>query len=78
MELEIAAIPGAVHIPMHEIPQRLAELDRNQNILCLCHAGGRSAQVAYFLEAQQYGNIFNITGGIDAWADQVDPDIPRY
>lgn len=74
------AVPGAttVCIPMREIPQRLAELDAAQPILGLCHHGMRSLQVVAFLEREGLGRVYNIAGGIDAWAREVDPAVPTY
>ena len=66
-----------VHMPMHTIPARLHEIDRNRPVACLCHHGGRSMQVAAFLEHHGY-NVINVSGGIHAWASQVDPTIPMY
>lgn len=81
-ELQIASIqPGdftLLTIPMNSIPARLSELDPQQPIACLCHHGGRSMQVASFLHARGFGQVANIAGGIHAWADEVDPGIPRY
>ncbi|KQP02083.1 rhodanese-like domain-containing protein [Pseudorhodoferax sp. Leaf265] len=65
-------------IPMGEIPGRLAELDRDQPIACLCHHGARSMRVAQFLAQQGFAQVANISGGIDAWSQQRDPSIPRY
>ena len=65
-------------IPMHTIPARLHELNRDQPIACLCHHGGRSMQVAMYLHRQGFDNICNIAGGIHAWSTEVDPTIPRY
>lgn len=78
MELQAASIEGALHIPMAETPARLDDIDRNKTIVVMCHLGGRSAQVAGFLVAQGYENVFNLSGGIDAWSQTVDPSIPRY
>lgn len=66
-----------VHMPMQTIPARLHELDRSRPIACLCHHGGRSQQVAWFL-AQQDFDVINVAGGIHAWAQQVDPSIALY
>ena len=66
-----------VHMPMQTIPARVSELDRSRPIACLCHHGGRSMQVAYFL-AQQGFETVNVAGGIHAWSLQVDPTIPVY
>ena len=77
-ELEVAAVAGALHIPMGEIPNRLDEVDITKTIICMCHAGGRSAQVTGFLAAQGYGKAVNMAGGIQAWSELVDSDIPTY
>lgn len=65
-------------IPMGEIPARLAELDPEQPIACLCHHGARSMRVAQFLVQQGFAQVANISGGIDAWSLQRDPTVPRY
>lgn len=67
-----------VCIPMQEIPSRLNELDSAQPILGLCHHGVRSLQVLAFLERQGHGHVYNIAGGIDAWAREVDTSVPLY
>lgn len=67
-----------VSIPMNAIPARLAELPRDTAVACLCHHGGRSQGVANFLERQGYDKVANIAGGIDAWARERDPAVPRY
>ena len=67
-----------LRIPMREVPQRLAELDPDQAIACLCHHGVRSMQVARFLASNGFGHVVNIEGGIDAWSAQVDSTIARY
>jgi rhodanese-related sulfurtransferase len=77
-ELEIAAIAGALNIPMQTIPAAIAALPREQALLVLCHHGIRSMHVARFLEQQGFDDLFNITGGADAWSRQVDPALPRY
>jgi rhodanese-related sulfurtransferase len=81
-EVQLAAIrlPGAasLNLPMGQIPQRLAELDPAQPILCICHHGMRSAQVVAFLERAGFESVYNLAGGIDAWSAHVDPAVPRY
>lgn len=67
-----------VAIPMNEIPARLAELDPDQRIACLCHHGARSQRVAMFLSQNGYPALANVAGGIDAWSAQHDPSVPRY
>ena len=66
------------HIPMGQLVARLSELDPNRPIACLCHHGSRSMQVAVFLAQKGFHKVANITGGIHAWSDQVDPTVPRY
>ena len=67
-----------VTIPMQEIPQRLAELDPERPVACLCHHVMRSQRVAMFLAANGFSHVANITGGIDAWTLEVDGSVPRY
>ncbi len=77
-ELEVAALPGALHIPMAEVPGRLAELDRSRDIVVMCRSGGRSLSVARFLEAQGYPSVANLTGGVLAWSREVDSTLATY
>ncbi len=77
-EIETAKIAGSVSIPMREIPARSEELDDEATIVCVCHHGARSAQVAMFLESRGFTKLFNLQGGIDAWSRQVDPAVPTY
>ena len=76
-ELELARLPLAQHIPMDQIPARLAELNPGAPIAVLCHHGGRSMQVARFLERNGFTDVINVAGGIDAWS-AIDPSVPRY
>ena len=77
-ELELARLDGALHIPMGEIPGRLDELDRDRAVVVMCHHGVRSRQVAMFLEQSGFANVLNLTGGIDAWSAEIDPDVASY
>ena len=81
-ECQLASIAPAgcevLIMPMQTIPARLMELDKTRPIACLCHHGGRSMQVASFLEQQGFSNITNISGGIHAWSNQVDASVPVY
>jgi rhodanese-related sulfurtransferase len=77
-ELGIASLPQALHIPMAEIPARLGELDRNRDVVVMCRSGGRSLNVARYLEAQGYASVANLTGGILAWQRDVDPSLATY
>ena len=68
----------ALHIPMNQVPQRLADLASLQPIVCICHHGARSAQVVAFLQRQGHTQVYNLAGGVDAWSTQVDRAVPRY
>lgn len=74
------ALPDVVRLdmPMHTVPARMNELRRSQSIVCICHHGGRSAQVVAFLQRQGYDHVYNLAGGVDAWSTQVDGSVPRY
>jgi rhodanese-related sulfurtransferase len=67
-----------LHIPMNEIPQRLAELPQDRAIACLCHHGMRSMNVACWLQAQGFNQVVNLAGGIAAWSQELDPSVPPY
>src|SRR5438067_5535050 len=77
-ESEIARIEGAKLIPLGEITERLDELNRERPIVVHCHSGKRSAQAARLLQQRGFGNVYNLEGGIDAWSDQIDPNVPKY
>src|SRR5687768_7558324 len=77
-ELQLARIPDVVHVPMNQIPARLAELSRETETIVMCHVGGRSLRVAHFLANQGFTNVANLTGGIAAWSEQVDATVPQY
>lgn len=77
-ERAIAALPDSLHLPMAEVPGRLAELPRDRDIVLYCHHGARSMQVGMWLRRQGYDRLANLDGGIDAWSQFEDPEIPRY
>lgn len=77
-ELQLARIPGVVHVPMSQVPARLAEFTRDAETIVMCHAGGRSLRVAQFLVNQGFTNVANLSGGIDAWSQAIDATVPRY
>ncbi len=76
-EYTLAHLPDSVHIPLGELPERVDELPRDEEIVVLCHHGMRSMSALSFLVRQGFTQIKNLTGGIDAYA-QIDPTIPRY
>ena len=77
-EYQYARIEGSVLIPMGEVPQRKQELNQELEIVVICHHGVRSQQVADYLVYSGFGNISNLTGGIDAWSIQCDTSVARY
>lgn len=76
-EQKIAQIGGKL-IPMNEVPQRLAEIDRDREVIIHCHAGTRSQRVAEFLQQSGYSRVANLAGGIQAWSEEIDPKVPKY
>jgi len=77
-EYEKARIEGATLMPMRELPSRIAQIDETKEVVAICHHGGRSMQVAMFLEKQGFKRVHNLVGGIDAWSRTVDPAVPLY
>jgi rhodanese-related sulfurtransferase len=77
-ELERAVLDGIVWMPMREVPARLAELDPAADIVVVCHHGVRSFHIARFLEQHGFGRVYNLSGGVEGWARQVDPRMQTY
>ena len=77
-EHEIAHIDGAVLVPLGELPDRLGELDGHHEIVTHCHHGARSLKALEILKAAGFSKVRSLRGGIDAWAVNVDPSLPRY
>ena len=77
-EFETARIEGSLHVPMRDVPARLAEIDAGKEVVAICHHGGRSMQVAMFLEKNGFSKVHNLTGGVDGWSRTVDPSVPTY
>lgn len=77
-ELAICSLPGVKHLPMHLIPVKHSELPSDQEIVVICHHGGRSMQVALFLEHHGFNRVHNLSGGVEAWATNIDPTMRRY
>lgn len=79
-EFKLVRIEGSQLLPMQELPQRVAELDAHKDrpVVVHCHHGGRSLRVTHWLRNQGFTNVRNMTGGIDAWAVEVDKDMARY
>lgn len=77
-EVRRAAIPGAVHIPMHRLQARFHEVPRGQALVVICHYGDRSEYSAQFLMSAGVEEVYNFAGGIDEYSLHLDPTIPRY
>jgi adenylyltransferase/sulfurtransferase len=77
-EYEIARIEGSKLIPLHELRDRLGELDPAASLVVLCHHGPRSGQAVRFLRQMGFARARNLAGGIERWSSQVDPSVPRY
>jgi adenylyltransferase/sulfurtransferase len=69
-------IDGALHIPMNQVPQRLAEIPKDRDVVMICRSGGRSGHVQqHLLQQQGYTRVKNLTGGMQGWAREVDPSM---
>lgn len=77
-EVAVCALPGARHIPMREIPAHTDDLPRDADVVVVCHHGVRSQYVASFLERLGFERLYNLAGGIDAWARDVEPTMAKY
>jgi len=77
-EYQIASIPGATLMPLGDLPKRLQELDQQSEIVAHCKSGGRSQKAVDLLKQNGFRNVRNMTGGIVAWSDKVDPTVPKY
>jgi adenylyltransferase/sulfurtransferase len=76
-EYQIAQIGGTL-IPQNDVPQRLAEIPRDREIVVQCRSGARSQRIAEFLKQSGYSNVVNLAGGILAWSDEIDPKVQKY
>jgi len=77
-EVAYCRLDGAVHMPMHSIPTRVAEIRQLLPVVVYCHHGIRSLQVCHYLEQYGLDYLYNLDGGIEEWAVSVDPALPRY
>jgi rhodanese-related sulfurtransferase len=77
-EIELCRIEGSLNLPMHTVPVHCDEIDPARDVVVICHHGGRSMQVAMFLERKGYSSVLNLHGGVEAWACDVDPGMSRY
>jgi adenylyltransferase/sulfurtransferase len=76
-EFQIAQIGGKL-IPQNDVPNRLAEIPRDREIIVHCRSGARSQRIAEFLKQSGYQDVVNVAGGILAWSDEIDPKVQKY
>lgn len=77
-EHALARIEGSILIPLHELSERIDELDPSRPHVVYCHAGVRSLSGAVLLQRAGFEKVWSLMGGIEAWSRQVDPKVPRY
>jgi len=77
-EFEICHLPGSVNIPMGQIADQLETIREAQECVIICHHGVRSRQVIEYLRQQEIKPVINLEGGVDAWAREVDKNMPLY
>ncbi len=77
-EQQICHIAGSRLLPIRSLPAQLDLLDADDPIVCICHHGIRSAHVAMWLARQGFADVYNLSGGVDAWARQVDLKMATY
>jgi adenylyltransferase/sulfurtransferase len=76
-EYEVANI-GVKLIPLGELPQRIAELDSDENFAVHCKSGARSSKAVKLLQDAGFQNVYNVKGGITAWSEEIDASVPKY
>jgi len=77
-EAAICRVPGSMLMPMRALPARAIELNKEAETVVICHHGVRSHHAAQYLESLGFSDVVNLSGGVAAWADEVDPAMPRY
>ena len=78
-EVAVATIPNSIHIPLAQVLNRMSEIDPARETVVHCKMGGRSARAIEALKRSGFtGNLLNLTGGITAWSNEVDPNVPKY
>lgn len=77
-EVAICGLAGALHVPLDEIDEHVADLDRTRDIVVYCHHGVRSLHAVCFLREAGLERTRSLRGGIDEWSSRVDPAVPRY
>jgi len=77
-EWAICRLDGATLMPLRDLPQRFAELDRARPVIAYCHTGQRSLIARQFFLAQGFADVQSLRGGVESWAREIDPEMPRY
>ncbi|BBP01924.1 rhodanese-like domain-containing protein [Sulfuriferula nivalis] len=77
-EYQIAHLSNAQLMPMHTVPEQMQTLDKQAPVVVICHHGVRSMHIARLLEHHQFTDLYNLSGGINAWAHSVDLDMAVY
>lgn len=78
-EVAFASIPNTIHIPLAQVINRMSEIDPTRETVVHCKMGGRSARAIDALQRSGFaGKLLNLTGGITAWSNDVDPSVPKY
>ena len=77
-EYDIVHLPDSELIPMSELSEQIGKLNRDDEIVVICHHGIRSRAAGIYLEKHGFKNVINLKGGIDAWAKDIDPSMPTY
>ena len=78
-EVAVAKIPNSIHIPLAQVLNRMSEIDPARETVVHCKMGGRSARAIEALKRSGFtGDLLNLTGGITAWSNEVDPSVPKY
>lgn len=78
-EYYISNIDGLL-IPLGDLPNRVSEIEdqRDKEVVVMCRSGGRSAKACEFLTSQGFSNVTNLVGGVNKWAEEIDPSLPVY
>lgn len=77
-EVHISKIENSTLIPLDDLPSRLDELDKEQEIVVMCRSGARSAKACNLLMESGFDQVSNLKGGINEWSKKIDPSLPVY
>jgi rhodanese-related sulfurtransferase len=77
-EYETCAVENTLHIPLGDLPNHLDKLDKDKEIYVICHHGSRSRMAASLLAQNGYNKLYNVVGGIHAWAEHIEPSMEKY